>query len=185
MDGSKYTLGVDLSHHNNFTVDVDFIIHKASEGKTYVDKDMIPKFNKYMYTNMILGAYHFCRADNNNSYVSEADNFMNAIMPFLDKISIVALDIEASSLNVKNIDEWAYSWCDYVMAHTGRKPFLYISESQIRKFPKTLSRFPLWVAKYSLTKQPTGNYKMWQLTSNPFDIDVFLGNREDLKNGKY
>lgn len=203
----KQLIGIDVSHHNSKMADMhdvnalDFVIMKASEGRSYRDRSL-PVWLAHLNDNMLKGFYHFCRADLSNSPIDEAKNFLGAVEYALDGSALVALDIEAGALRVKNIDEWALVWCEYVYNHTGIKPLIYTSESETKRFKKCAEwGCGLWVAKWSNNNpkniKPWKFWAIWQKANNylisrvKVDLDVFNGTREqylkyceDLRHGK-
>lgn len=204
---SKFLLGIDVSHHNKNMADMhdinvyDFVIMKASEGKSYRDRSL-PIWLAHLNDNTLKGVYHFCRADLGNSPIEEAQNFLVMVEYALDGQTLIALDIEAGALRVKNIDEWALVWCEYVYNHTGIKPLIYCSESECKRFKKCAEwGCGLWVAKWGDKKpdkiKPFPFWAIWQYSSNHIvscvrcDINKFNGTREqylkyceDMRNGK-
>ena len=120
----------------------------------------------------------------------------------LDGQTLIALDIEAGALRVKNIDEWALVWCEFVYNQTGIKPLIYCSESECKRFKKCAEwGCGLWVAKWGDKKpdkiKPFPFWAIWQYSSNHIvscvrcDVNKFNGTREqflkyceDMRNGK-
>ena len=204
---SKQLIGIDVSHHNSKMADLhdvnalDFVIMKATEGKSYRDRSL-PVWLAHLDDNILKGVYHFCRADLHNSPIEEALNFLGMVEYALDGKTLIALDIEAGSLRVKNIDEWALVWCEFVYNQTGIKPLIYCSESEVKRFKKCAEwGCGLWVAKWSNNKpdkiKPFKVWAIWQKTNNYLisrvkcDLDVFNGTREqylkyceDMRHGK-
>lgn len=187
--------GIDLSHHNRnmknpYEVNqYDFIILKATEGATYKDPALsfwLDKIEKYK---KLKGFYHFARPDNKNSAKAEADNFVSTILKYLDGYSMIALDVEAGALNVKNLDAWCLEWCKHVHAATGITPMIYCSEAETKRFKKCAAwGCGLWVAKWSILKpkniEPWRFFAIWQKTDNVkvsgvrCDYNVFNGNSD-------
>lgn len=198
-------VGLDVSHHNQKMADLrtvnnyDFIIMKATEGKSYRDRSL-PIWIAHLNDDMLKGCYHFCRADLGNTPIEEANNFLGMVEYATDGQTLLAIDVEGAALNVKNIDEWVYEWCKYVYERTGIKPLLYTSESYVKYFKKTASfGCGLWCAKWSKNKptkiKPWEFYAIWQYTSNEIvsnvrcDANIFNGGRsqflkycEDMRN---
>lgn len=206
MSNTKLS-GIDVSHHNQHMSNLrdvnvyDFIIMKATEGKSYRDRSL-PVWLAHLDDDKLKGFYHFCRADLYNSPIEEAENFLGMIEYAIDGRSLLALDVEAKALNVKNIDEWSAVWCEYVYNQTGIKPLLYTSEAFCHKFKK-VAEFGsgLWCAKWSNNPpkkiKPFPFVAIWQyrndciLSGQRVDVDQFNGSREqflkyceDMRNGK-
>lgn len=190
-------LGCDFSHYNwNSVVNsfynpsyVDFIILKATEGKTHVDSRMNDWLQLIADTRGESGApfilfYHYARPENGNEPAEEAQHFIETIEPHLMKCGI-ALDWEGGALNVRNGEQWAIEWLRQVQAASGNKttPLFYTSAYYTKYYPNIAKEFPLWVAHYDVDKPRVDNWKnptMWQCTSKPFDIDIFYGSPSDM-----
>ena len=188
--GNSILLGADVSHHNYGKVNpsqLDFVWLKATEGVTYKD----PKMDSYLKEMVdevgvnvpFIGFYHYARPENNNPF-KEADNFLRTIEPHVGNC-LLALDWEGNAL--KEDPKWALEWLICVEQKTGTKPLIYTSGSATKNLDIIAKNgFHLWVAHYvSKGKQePTfhnwSDYKFWQFTSTPFDIDIFKGTRADL-----
>lgn len=174
--------GYDISHWQNVIPDedYDFLICKATEGKSYKDKS----FKKHLENARkrginLLGAYHFAKT--NNDPEDDARNFYNAIkdVPELRKSLLLALDLEGIDIKRKNAYEWARKWLDLVYAETGIRPLIYVSGSFTKYLKPILDgNYGLWVAHYKVSVPRTGVYKtyaLWQYTSQPYDKDYFNG----------
>lgn len=186
--------GLDLSHHNKnmknpyIINDYDFIILKATEGATYRDPSL-KYWLEIMNGYKLKGFYHFARPDNKNIAKAEANNFLSAVLKYMDGGSIIALDVEAGALNVRNLDEWCLEWCIQVKAATGITPMIYCSEAECKRFKKCCAwGCGLWVAKWSLLKPkniaPWKFFAIWQKSDNVkvsgvrCDLNVFNGKKE-------
>lgn len=192
-----FLLGADMSHHNyplNFNpANLDFVWLKATEGINHADDKVGTIMHEVAMeldeTNNgdvpFIGFYHFCRADKGNDPVKEAKWF-NYITKKLDpeNVGMYALDIEAGSILMEDIDEWANEFCRFFHHQTGKHPLIYCSASSTPKFKLTSRHNKLWVAHYNTTSPKVYNWKeptFWQFTSTPFDINIFYGTRKDLE----
>ena len=68
-------------------------------------------------------------------------------------------------------------------------PIFYVQASSLTNFPNVImNNFPLWIACYSQESrmyryaQVVKSARFIQLTSHPFDIDIFKGNPSDMVN---
>lgn len=180
--------GIDVSHHNTDAIitewilnngQPDFVIHKLTEGKTYVDPKVYER--AALLTNCLCGFYHYARPDN-NSAINEALHFCNSLPLFTEGNSRVLfiLDWEGKSLNYPF--EWAVIWCNEVERITGRKPLIYASASVIKKYADQYDLW--WTAHYNPAcddgcEHDGGvNEVMTQYTNTPIDTDIFHGNEE-------
>ena len=201
---SKTTLkGIDISNWQKDIdlrkVDFDFVIAKATEGTSFVDRYCDKFIQTVKAMGKLWGFYHFARPT--NSAVAEADFFVANCRSYFHH-GIPVLDWEAEK---KNDVQWALTWLNRVNEQTGVKPMIYMSESVVNAYdwsPVVAADYGLWVAKYRDTipdynydMSNAGNvpkvkwwkgYAMWQWTSTgklegysgSLDCDVFYGNKD-------
>lgn len=182
--------GVDISHHNKYQIfpksgkpqlelsNHDFVIIKATEGKTYVDPCMDDYIAKLEH-DQLYGFYHFARPERNRAK-DEAKHFCDTIGRYGES-AILVLDWEAQA--VSQPIEWALEWMQHVEKVYGKKPLIYCSSWYTKKLrPLLENNNGLWVAHYTNKKQPTvytyPTYALWQYSSEPYDKDVFNGTRK-------
>lgn len=185
----RFMLGCDISHHNpNINpANLDFVVLKATEGKTYTD----PHFYRNVVSvrnadnNTIIGAYHFARPDN-NSPEDEAKHYLSTLKPTNERI-FMALDWEgkAVELDLKAQLKWIDKFMMYCASKTDKYPFLYASSSVLEKLYPHDADFPIWVAHYGKKEPSYPNWEMWQCASTPFDINIFKGSYADLREHQY
>lgn len=197
--------GIDISNHQG-TMDLagvldatktDFVIVKATEGITFVDRWCDKFYNVAKAKDKQLGFYHFARPEL-NSAKAEAEFFLQHTSGYIGE-AIPILDWESSGK--KNV-AWAKEWLDIVYQKTGVKAVIYMSESVVNAYNwKAVADagYGLWVAKYkdytvdrnydmsTAGKKPVVKwwpfYMMWQWTSvgrlngysGNLDCDVFYG----------
>lgn len=192
IDISNYQRGIDLSK-----VECDFVIMKATEGKSLVDKSCDTFFQQALKLGKKLGVYHFANNSDNSAEV-EANFFIENTKGYIGK-AIPILDWED---NVTNNVPWALEWLQRVEKAYGCKPMIYMSKSVANKhdWSKVANGdYGLWVAQYRDYK-PDYNYDMsnagnepsvkywkniamWQWTSSGrldgyngnLDCDIFYG----------
>ena len=176
--------GIDISHHNKYQfqrgeIDFskhDFIMMKATEGKTFVDPMRETYMQEIIRLEKRYGFYHFARPTKNNA-IEEAKHFCETIG--LDGMSaMLALDWEAEAIHCDI--EWALDWLNFVERQFNKKPLFYCSAFYTKKLKKIYeNNNGLWVAHYTKAKQPKVYtypfYAMWQHTSTPYDKDIFNG----------
>ena len=185
MAGKLKLKGCDISHHNKYKIpnfsDYDFIIMKATEGRSFVDpmmKEYIEKLGK----DQLYGFYHFARPERNRAK-DEAKHFCNAIGVYGEEAMLV-LDWEAQA--VKQPIEWALEWCKLVEKEYGKKPLIYCSSWYTKKIKLLLENdIGLWVAHYTNKEKPTvytyPTWAMWQYTDKPLDKDIFNGTAKQFR----
>ena len=195
IDISIYQKSIDLSK-----VACDFVIVKATEGKTYKDSSFFNHINTAKMLGKLIGFYHFARPENNSAH-DEVMNFLASVTPYLGE-GIPFLDWE--SVGKSNVT-WAKQWLDEFFNLTGVRPIIYMSESVTKSYnwASVAQDYKLWVARYrdyeidynydmsKAVKEPQTmywhNYVMWQWTSSgrldnyPSNLDCnkFYGTADD------
>ena len=154
----------------------DFIIIKATEGRTWKDPLLDTHYNRIKGKNKLYGFYHYARPEN-NGWKAEADNFLSRVGHHAGK-AIFALDWEGTALRYNHV--WALNWLNYVYQRTGVRPLFYTSDSQTARYAAIAkANYGLWVAHYGV-KHATGAgwpcIAIWQYTSaGGLDKDIFYG----------
>ena len=193
--------GIDISNHQRgldiSKIDCDFVIIKATEGKSYVDKSCDGFFQQALSLGKKLGVYHFAN-NSDNTAKQEADWFIQNTQGYIGK-AIPILDWED---NITDNVPWVLEWLQRVEEAYGCKPLIYMSESVVNRHdwsPVANANYGIWVAKYR-DNLPDYNYDMskagnmpsikywstmalWQWTSTGrlngwngnLDLDVFYG----------
>ena len=159
IDISNHQRGLDLSK-----IDCDFVIIKATEGKSYVDKSCDGFFQKALSLGKKLGIYHFAN-NSDNTAKQEADWFIQNTRGYIGK-AIPVLDWED---NVTDNVPWALEWLQRVEEAYGCKPMIYMSESVVNRHDWSsvvAGNYGLWVAKYR-DYNPDYNYDMSNTGSKP------------------
>lgn len=159
IDISNHQRGLDLSK-----IDCDFVIIKATEGKSYVDKSCDGFFQQALSLGKKLGVYHFAN-NSDNTAQQEADWFIQNTRGYIGK-AIPVLDWED---NVTDNVPWALEWLQRVEEAYGCKPLIYMSESVVNRHdwsPVANANYGIWVAKYR-DNLPDYNYDMSKAGNMP------------------
>lgn len=159
----------------------DFIVIKATEGKTYDDPNMSSHAQNALNNGQLIGFYHYARPEN-NSAEDEAEHFLRVVKPYIGK-AVLALDYEGTALRYGA--EWALKWLDAVYKKTGVRPMIYLQGSQVKNYKSVMEKdYGLWVAHWGVDTPsiaPWSFYAMWQYRGDPLDLDLFNGDREAWK----
>ncbi len=160
---------VDLSHHNG-SVDLGAakadglvgVIHKATQGSTYVDPTYSGNRAKASDAELYWGAYHFGVGDDG---VSQAEFFLNTVQP--RPTDLLVLDFEANLQGPSMTLEEARAFVTHVHEKTGRWPGLY-SGHYIKGLLGTgsdpvLAQCWFWLAQYGPTAVVPPNWRTWTL----------------------
>lgn len=179
--------GYDLSHwqtdkeFNELLPKSDFIILKATEGKTYTDPNFKNRKDILINKGKRRGYYHYARPEN-NTVEEEINNFMTAVGTDVQN-SLLFLDWEGKAL--KYDFSWALHFCDMIKDAYGISVAIYASASVVRKYGQ---EYPYWwVAHYNDDCKDgcehDGGVKEWitQFTSSngKLDINTFHGTASD------
>ena len=192
--------GIDISNHQKgldiSKVPCDFVIMKATEGTTFVDKYCDGFYQQAKKLGKKLGVYHF--ASGKSSGTAEADFFLKNIAGYIGE-AILVLDWEGNAVN-RGVG-YAKEFLDRVYAKTGVRPLLYSYNNCINAYDWSSvakADYGLWNAGYYAGYQTMGynpiapikgglgawgSCAMYQYTSSGrlpgwsgnLDLDVFYG----------
>ena len=155
IDISDYQADIDLG-----TVDADFVIVKATEGRTYVSPSFEKQYAAAKAAGRLLGIYHFAAV---NEPEVEADFFLDTVGDRVGE-AVLVLDWERAPLD--DVD-WCARWLQRVESRTGVRSMLYMSESVANGARwQAVGACPLWVAAYR-TDDQSANYDMSKIGSAP------------------
>jgi len=196
--------GIDISHHQPphvaAGVPADFVIIKATEGKGWQDPHFASAYDSAKAAGRLVGAYHFSRADLNNTPEEEADWFLSVIGDRVGE-ALLVLDHETKSQAAGGA-EWALRFLNHIYRKTAVKPLIYGSRKAMCQpdYAQVAAQYELWVAHYRTTEQtgyqleaefgdcpPWSGPKLYQYAEqgrldgyeNSLDVNIFYGNTED------
>lgn len=198
VDSAKYPVrGIDVSSHNGH-VDMKkvagqgyrFVFIKASEGKSFVDKNFRTNFDNARKAGLKVGVYHFFRFDKDG--VEQAINLLRTMSRRQPDLGIV-IDVEKAgnpegipmdSINTRLVGmvEYLNLMGHRVMFYTNREGYFdYIANS----FPGS----PLWICAFS--ENPiNAEWTFWQYNhrgkvdgvKGDVDLNTFCGSTEEWEN---
>lgn len=203
-DYADKTFGIDMSHYQkkedinwdslsvgNRSIPIKFVILRATMGNKSADKNFDHFWETAKKHELIRGAYHFYRADEDPIF--QANNFLDNVKLEEGDLPPI-LDIEKIPRRKSNekLIEDVKIWCKIVEEKYGKKPIIYTYYHYYKDFLKgNFDDFPLWLANYNDVPQPSPNddWQIWQFTENGIvygintkvDINVFNGNLWSLK----
>lgn len=195
---------IDVSHFDG-TVDwtkvaasgVLGIIHKATQGTTYVDPSFAAAKTAVPAAGLLWGAYHFGTGDAEGS--DQANFFLDTVQP--DARTLCCIDFEPNPSGTTMSLDHLFGWIETVQAATGRPPVVYGGKSLLfgdigTATHPTLAACALWVAEYTTAAQPSGipsqiwtTWTLWQYTESgtvdgittAVDREYYNGTLDDLK----
>ncbi|MGM9903573.1 hypothetical protein A5844_000863 [Enterococcus sp. 10A9_DIV0425] len=167
---SKYLNGIDISSYQG-NIDLskipsDFVIIKATEGKSYVNPYCDSRYQLAKKASKLLGVYHYAK---NLDAHAEAEFFFKNVKGYIGE-SILFLDYE------ENISANSPTWCRMFLDHLkeltgGHKGMLYTYEGMLNKQNWQMVKdgdYGLWYANYGTNqliqgfKQPSApSVKFW------------------------
>ncbi|SHH74231.1 lysozyme [Chryseobacterium oranimense] len=198
------TYGFDVSHYQNKedikwdslsignkTIPLEFVVMRATMGNRNADKHFDEFWVKAQKHNLIRGAYHFYRADEDP--VIQANNFLaNVKLESGDLPPILDIEKIPKRKTNKKLVEDLKVWCKIVEETYGEKPIIYTYYHYYKDFLKgEFDDYPLWLANYNDVPSPTPDdqWDFWQFTENGIvhgintkvDLDIYNGSSWSLK----
>lgn len=198
------TYGFDVSHYQNKedikwdslsignkTIPLEFVVMRATMGNRSADKHFDEFWEMAKKHDLIRGAYHFYRADEDP--VIQANNFLaNVKLESGDLPPILDIEKIPKRKTNKKLVEDLKVWCKIVEETYGTKPIIYTYYHYYKDFLKgEFEGYPLWLANYNdvPTPSPDDQWDFWQFTENGIvhgintkvDLDIYNGNSWSLK----
>lgn len=198
------TYGFDISHYQNRedikwdslsignkTIPLEFVVMRATMGNRNADKHFEEFWQQAKKNELIRGAYHFYRADEDP--VIQANNFLaNVKLESGDLPPILDIEKIPKRKTNKKLIEDLKVWCKIIEETYGEKPIIYTYYHYYKDFLKgEFDDYPLWLANYNdvPTPSPEGNWDFWQFTESGIvhgintkvDLDIYNGSLWSLK----
>lgn len=203
-DYAGKTFGIDMSHYQkkedvewdslsigNRSIPIEFVILRGTMGNKSADKHFDEFWALAKKHELIRGAYHFYRADEDP--VMQANNFLENVKLESGDLPPI-LDIEKIPRRKSNqkLLEDLKIWCKIVEDAYGKKPIIYTYYHYYKDFLRgNFDGYTLWLANYNDVPQPSPDdeWNFWQFTENGIvygintkvDVNVFNGNTWSLK----
>lgn len=198
------TYGFDISHYQNKedikwdslsignkTIPLEFVVMRATMGNRNADKNFDEFWSSAKEHNLIRGAYHFYRADEDP--VIQANNFLENVKLESGDLPAV-LDIEKipKSKSKEKLIEDLKIWCKIVEETYGEKPIIYTYYHYYKDFLRgEFDGYPIWLANYNDVPEPSpeDQWNFWQFTENgivyginsKIDLNIYNGGVWSLK----
>jgi lysozyme len=166
---------VDLSHHNTVTsfddartAGIRAVIHKATEGTTFIDATYDDRKARAKAAGLLWGAYHF---GTNGDVAGQVSHFLDIANPAAT--DLLVLDFEPHPREGTMTLAQAEEFVTTLAAQTGRQPALYSGQSFLNdqlgnNIDTPLADCPLWIARYSLQlpviPKAFTQFVIWQYT---------------------
>lgn len=202
--------GIDIASYQKTLVPsqmttTDFIIIKATQGKSYLNPTFATQYNQAKAAGKLLGIYHYIDGSGADA---EANYFVNAVKS-VNGIgeAILAVDQQSGQNSAWGNATYVKQLMDKIYSLTGVKPFIYVQHSAAATYNNIQAAgYPLWGAQYANYNQtnyqssPWRDGKVWGSWGNDptirqysssgritgygsnLDLDLFYGTKEDWKN---
>lgn len=168
---------IDISHHNDVAKDgfkamrefgVRGIIHKATQGMSFVDPDFAKRRPPAREAGLLWGAYHF---GDSSDPAEQALHFLEAAKPGKDEL--IALDLEPNGAKTMSTAQ-AVTFLDVVAQRIGRPAALYagfytLDGRMTDEQARYLGQHRLWLAAYNKapkTPKPWTSPWLWQFSGD-------------------
>lgn len=194
---------IDVSHFDGTpdwakvrAADILGVIHKATQGKSYVDPTFASARKDVPAEGLLWGAYHFGTGDEPGK--EQAQFFLDIVKP--DAQTLCAIDFEPNPSGTQMTLQEMLDWIEVVEQATGRPPVVYGGKSLLfgeigSTQQPALAKCPLWVAQYTSAASPSAipsqvwpTWTLWQYTETGtvdgitvnVDRERFNGTAEEL-----
>lgn len=203
-DYADKTFGIDVSHYQrkkdikwdslsigNRAIPIKFVVLRATMGNKSADKHFVEFWQLAKQHNLIRGAYHFYRADEDP--VIQANNFLkNVKLESGDLPPILDIEKFPRRKSPEKLIEDLKVWCQIVEEIYGEKPIIYTYYHYYKDFLQgEFDGYPIWLANYNDVPEPSpdSDWKIWQFTENGIvygintkvDVNVYNGSLWSLK----
>lgn len=143
--------GIDISNWQNGinldAVPYDFIIAKATQGKTYVSPDCARQVEQASARGKLFGVYHYI---DGSGAIGEADFFIDNIKNWVGE-GMLCLDWESNQNSAWGNEDYLRQVAQRVIDRTGIPPVIYVQQSrmaQVKPIADALN-CALWIAQYA------------------------------------
>lgn len=194
--------GLDVSHHQGKIDwkqvarakvgehDIEFVIVKATEGRSLLDKRFKRNFEQARDEGLLRGAYHFYRPTSTGE--RQARHFMSKVHLEPGDLPPV-LDIEVRGQQTKEeLQREVLACLRLLEKHYGVPPIIYTGLNFKKAYldSEKFERYPFWIAHYYVdTLRYKGAWKFWQHTDcgrvqgikGEVDLNIYNGSMYDLR----
>jgi lysozyme len=199
-DHNDKAFGFDISSYQMYidwekaivvrdTVQMSFVFMRATAGTNRLDKMFQHNWEKAREHNLVRGAYHYYRPDEDPK--SQAEMFIkNVVLEKGDLPPVLDIENHAKTMPMASLKKNLRIWLEIVENHYGIKPIIYTGEDfHIRFLREDFAAYKFWVANYNPSvSYLEDDWLVWQFTDTVVvdgvvgysDLNVFHGNKIDL-----
>lgn len=167
---SKLYNGIDVSRWQgeiNFSSvkksGVEIVYMKSSEGRSYIDPYFEENYTEAKKNNLKVGFYHYVTARTVEVAKEQAIFFANVICQKSPDCKL-AMDFEDfGDLSIYEINEISKAFLETLEKETKKDALIYSNSYSAKNiFSKELTKYPLWVAHYNVSRPlDNGKWKSW------------------------
>ena len=193
------TFGFDISHYQkkedikwdsltiaNDGIKLDFVVMRATMGNRKKDKHFDDFWETSKKNELIRGAYHFYRADEDP--VMQANNYLESVkLESGDMRPVLDIERVPRRKSREKFIEDLKVWLKIVEDKYGEKPIIYTYYYYYKDHLKgEFDDYPLWLANYNdvMVPSPDDDWKLWQFTekgivkgiNTKVDLNIYNGN---------
>ena len=163
---------------------LQFVFIRATAGKDGADTCFKDNWAQAKKHNLIRGAYHYYRPNENS--LAQAENFIKRVKLAPGDLPPV-LDIESlpKGQSIDSLKKGLRRWLEKVDKHYNVKPIIYSGEKYYNAFLKDeFSEYTFWIANYNFfVEEIKDDWLFWQFTESAtvegitgnVDINIFNG----------
>lgn len=175
----KGITGIDVSHHNDNVVEyvysnkVNFMIAKASEGKSFQDKRYKLHRRLAQIKNIKFGAYHFLNF--NTPARAQFENFKKVVKKHhLDIRPVLDVELYGNKQwpETKHLRSLVKEFGELCREEYGCYPIIYCNESfKARYFLTGFQEYPIWICNYVTNNINNCEMQQYKIDSK-YNIDL-------------
>jgi lysozyme len=197
IDKHKYPVtGIDISGHTG-KIDfikisqqkIDFVYIKATEGKTFVDRNFEQNYLNSRLSIVPVGFYHFFRFNRDGK--DQAENFLNSIRGKKTLLPLVVDVEEWGNVTIKSrkkVISELQTFIRLIELRTGKRLMIYANESSYEKYiMDNFEKNELWICSFNIIPNIDKKWTFWQHSHQGkyegaigmVDINTFNGSKEE------
>jgi lysozyme len=197
IDKHKYPVtGIDISAHTGKIdfkkisgKEIDFLYLKATEGKTFIDRNFEKNYLNSRSSAIPVGFYHFFRFNRDGK--DQAENFLGTIKGKKTRLPLVVDVEEWGNVKVKSREKVINElkiFIRLVELKTRKRVMIYANESSYSQYILgNFDKHDLWICSFNRKPDIDKKWTLWQHShkgkiegaTGQVDINTFNGSREE------
>lgn len=177
VDLSHWQAGINIDWKKAKAAGVKFVVHKATEGTSYVDPAYASRREEAHANRVLFGAYHFARPELGTAR-AEAKHFLEHATPRKGElVPMLDLEVNDHGMTKAQLTRWVHNWFQYVFNHSDAKRGFLYTHFDLDSKPKGVA---LWVPRYSnanLAPRIPAPYRfarIWQFSNGVYGVPNYI-----------